>query len=53
MGSESKKNVLLLAVIVIYIVSPIDAVPGPIDDIILAIVGAILAGRTGLKQGDR
>lgn len=29
---------LILVVVVLYIVSPLDLVPGPIDDVILAIV---------------
>ena len=29
---------LILVAVVIYIVSPLDLVPGPIDDVILAIV---------------
>ena len=29
---------LILVVVVLYIISPFDLVPGPIDDVILAIV---------------
>lgn len=30
---------LILVVVLLYIVSPIDAVPGPIDDVIVALLG--------------
>lgn len=30
---------LVLVVVILYIVSPIDACPGPIDDIIVAVLG--------------
>ncbi|MBP5606628.1 MAG: hypothetical protein J6X60_13980 [Ruminiclostridium sp.] len=32
-------KVLIIAAIVLYIISPIDAVPGVIDDIIVALMG--------------
>lgn len=30
---------MLIVLIVLYVVSPIDACPGPIDDLIVAIIG--------------
>jgi len=30
---------LVLVVVLLYIISPIDAVPGPIDDVIVALLG--------------
>ena len=39
---------LVLVVVILYIVSPIDACPGPIDDIIVAILG--IAARKRLPQ---
>lgn len=30
---------MIIVLIILYIVSPIDACPGPIDDIILALIG--------------
>ncbi|HEY5562488.1 MAG TPA: hypothetical protein VIK72_12185 [Clostridiaceae bacterium] len=30
---------LVLVVVLMYIVSPIDAAPGPVDDIIVAMIG--------------
>lgn len=37
------KGVVFMAVVV-YVVSPIDAVPGPVDDILVAILG-LAAGK--------
>lgn len=44
--SDVLKGVILLAMI-LYIVSPIDACPGPIDDIIVLLIG--LAARKGIS----
>lgn len=30
---------LVIVVVILYIVSPIDACPGPVDDIIVAVLG--------------
>ena len=30
---------LILVVVLAYVISPIDAVPGPIDDVIVALLG--------------
>lgn len=38
---------MLLALIILYIVSPIDACPGPIDDVIVLFIG--LAARKGMN----
>ena len=38
MNSDFLKT-LVLVVVILYIVSPLDACPGPIDDIIVAILG--------------
>lgn len=32
------KQLLLLGLLIVYIISPIDAVPGPIDDIIVILI---------------
>ena len=37
MKSEFWK-ILLLVLVVVYVVSPIDALPGPIDDIIITVL---------------
>jgi uncharacterized membrane protein YkvA (DUF1232 family) len=37
---------MLLVVIILYIISPIDFVPGPIDDILILLLG--LASRKGV-----
>ena len=41
---------LLLVVVVIYIISPLDLVPGPIDDVILAIVTLLARKRLTSKE---
>lgn len=33
------KQLLLGGLLILYIISPIDAVPGPIDDIIVILIG--------------
>ncbi len=41
---------LVIMAILMYIVSPIDAVPGPIDDIIIILIG--LASRKQIVEKD-
>lgn len=43
------KGIVLLAIIM-YIVSPIDAVPGPVDDIIILLLG--IASRKRIAEND-
>ena len=41
-------KVVLFALIIIYIVSPLDAFPGPIDDailLLLSIIGSVRSGK--------
>ena len=38
---------MILVVVILYMVSPVDACPGPIDDIIVLMLG--LAARKGLS----
>lgn len=45
---DNRFKVLLLVALIMYVVSPIDAVPGPIDDIILCIVYA-MSGRKNIE----
>ncbi len=45
MGGVAKGMILVL--MVLYIISPIDACPGPIDDIILILIG--LAAQKGTR----
>lgn len=33
------KKALILIVVLLYVISPVDAVPGPIDDVIVALLG--------------
>lgn len=39
---DSKFKILVLIALILYVVSPVDAVPGPIDDIILCVVYAMV-----------
>ena len=41
---------LILVVVAIYIISPLDLVPGPIDDAILAIVTLLARKRLTSKE---
>lgn len=41
---------LILIAVVIYIISPLDLVPGPIDDVILAIVTLFARKRLTEKE---
>lgn len=38
---DGKFKFLVLIGLIIYVISPVDAVPGPIDDIILCIMYAV------------
>ena len=40
-------KVIIMIIMIIYIFSPIDACPGPIDDLLVLIIG--LAARKGMK----
>lgn len=48
MGKIGKIIVILIAVI--YIISPVDGMPGPIDDIIVALVGIIMSKKIGNNE---
>lgn len=41
---------LILIVVALYIISPLDLVPGPIDDVILAIVTLLARKRLTSKE---
>lgn len=45
------KDWIILIIVLIYIISPIDLMPGvPVDDIIVAIVGALISYNTRGKK---
>lgn len=44
-------RMMLLIFLVAYVVSPIDAVPGPIDDVILCLMYAAFGSR-GIRTDD-
>ena len=41
---------MILVLIILYIVSPIDACPGPIDDLIVLFIG--IAARKGISAAE-
>ena len=45
--SNNTLRALLLVFMILYIVSPIDACPGPIDDIIVAVMGVAARRKLG------
>lgn len=47
--SDLMKGLVIMAILM-YILSPIDAVPGPVDDIIVLLLG--LASRKQLSDND-
>ena len=47
-GTTMERNtysIILLVTLVLYAISPVDAAPGPIDDLILILMYAIANGR--------
>ena len=51
MGGFAKGMIIVL--IILYIVSPIDACPGPIDDIIVLLIGlAATKGTSMIEEGE-
>jgi uncharacterized membrane protein YkvA (DUF1232 family) len=43
-------KMLILVAVLLYVISPIDAVPGPIDDVIVTLLG--LAARKHLSAAE-
>jgi uncharacterized membrane protein YkvA (DUF1232 family) len=39
--SDGRLRWLIIAIVLIYMISPVDAMPGPFDDIMVMVVGAI------------
>ena len=46
---DSKFKIVVLVTLVLYVLSPADLVPGPIDDIILCIVYALVNNKKSLE----
>ena len=42
---------MLIVLVILYVVSPIDACPGPIDDIIVILLGLAAQKRIGSSEG--
>lgn len=43
-------KILVLVIVLIYMVSPVDAVPGPIDDVIVLLLGFVVNHRIANKE---
>ena len=41
MSTETLSRGIILAIVIAYVISPVDMLPGPIDDIIVMILGHI------------
>ena len=41
---------LMLAFMIIYVISPVDAMPGPIDDIIVTLIGIAARNKLGVVK---
>ena len=48
-SNNNALSILLLVALILYVVSPVDAVPGPIDDVILLVMYGI-ANRRALNE---
>lgn len=46
---DSKFKIIVLVALVLYVLSPTDLVPGPIDDIILCILYALANNKKSLE----
>jgi uncharacterized membrane protein YkvA (DUF1232 family) len=43
-------KILIILITLVYIISPIDGVPGPIDDVIVALIGIAGARKIGANE---
>jgi len=50
MSSVAKGMILVL--MILYIVSPVDACPGPIDDIIVLLIGLAASKESSMIEGE-
>lgn len=44
---------MLIILVILYVISPLDAVPGPVDDIIVALLGIALQRKTGKGKAQK
>ncbi len=49
--SKSVLKVLIILGVLAYAISPVDALPGPIDDLIVIILGYVINKRITAKNG--
>ena len=54
MRNSNSLNIIALVVLLVYVVSPVDAVPGPVDDTILCLLYAYMnyRNKTGNAAGN-
>ncbi len=43
-------RILLCVVIIAYVLSPIDCIPGPVDDILVILLGYLANRKVGIEQ---
>lgn len=48
--NDARIRMLIIAIALIYVISPIDALPGPFDDIVIMLLGAIANSRIKVKN---
>ena len=50
MNSSSLVKAMILILMIIYIISPVDAYPGPLDDLVVLLLGVAARKRIGGAQ---
>ena len=45
-------KIVLLIVVILYVISPVDVLPGPIDDIIVAVMGIAISRKFAVSQNE-
>lgn len=46
MKNKNPMNILVLIILLIYVISPVDALPGPVDDTLLCLLYAFMNYRS-------
>ncbi len=52
MNNDNKSwlKILIGVLVVLYVVSPVDMLPGPVDDLLVSLFGIYMANRSGLRE---
>ena len=50
MNNNSILKAMILVLMIVYIISPIDAYPGPLDDLVVLLIG--VAARKGIGRSE-